>query len=189
MNFLIILLIIFIIGFLTATIILIFREFRKRSEHPIPIKPIINHLCRFNGNHKVGQLIKSVPVGKNKNLRKIIYSAKNKDEFGKESIIYETIIAKGSLIIKAEHEDIILPNSPEELGYLEPQYETFGSFIEKNRKFDLLASATDNAFRQISDTFRDSYGGQIDKEIWVKMKQAYEKETNEPKEPEEKNAQ
>jgi hypothetical protein len=190
MNILTIILIIAIIIVVAITGIMLYIDYKNRKDQPETKTPIRNLLYKFNNLHERGKLVKSIPVGKNKNLRRIVYATIHKDDYGEEKLVYDTVIVHKDFIMRNEREDVLLPKSPTQLDATEPQYEKFKQFIGTNRSFNTIADASNNALNKLETVFKQTYAMQINSDIYhntkSKMLETINEFGNKDKKPENK---
>ena len=149
-----------IIAIITTVTIILINERKNQRKHPETIKPLRNKLSRFCHDHERGQLIEMIPIGKEKKLRKIIYSAKNKDKFGKDELKYERIIVHTDQIKNTDKEITLLPINPEELDPRDAETPLFQEYLKKNLEIDLMSKAITNDRKAYERVFQTYFGSQ-----------------------------
>jgi len=169
-----IILIMLIFAVITALIIFIILTYNKDKLMPKTGKLVRNHLSKFNNDLKNGSFISMNPVGKDKNLRKIIYATRKKDEHGEEKIIYEIAFAPKRYILEDYNEIQILPKTKTELDQKEPQIDFLNQQIEKANDWTLFTEAEKIKTEKYNKLFIENYGGELSQLEISKIKQLQE---------------
>ena len=145
-----------IIVFLTLSII----NWKKLRQPIVTGKTVDNRLYKFTDNHRFGTLIKKVPVGKNKNLYRIHFTVKEKDEYDNLQIVEKIVVADQRYLMEDEHLLVICPKDITDSKPSEMDGKKIGDFIRKQNGIDLIAEATKQDKDKFMEKFINSYGAE-----------------------------
>ena len=170
--------------------IILFVIYLVKWKKPLSLgKHITNHLHRFTEGHKYGSLIKREPVGNDKDMIRIKFTVKKKDEHDDINLKEQIVIARKNHIIEDKHGITILPRDASELNLKEPSTNDMIKKVEEANSIDLIAEGTKTFRETFARLFKANFGGELTEtqiEKLLELKGSDDKKDDDEKEKDKK---
>ena len=180
-TIIIIIIIITVITFLVLIII----NLNKLKQPIVTGKSVINRLDKFTDGHKIGSLIKRVPVGKNKDYVRIHFTVKEKDEFDNDKIAEKKIVVHKFYLKETDDILEICPKHTIDIPLDEVDGKNLKEYIIKQNGLETFAKAMKTDKERSDKLFIEHFGGLMT-EIQLKKAMDLRKITEEGEKEDEK---